>query len=115
MSVVPSDAESLRMKYQVLANLWLVAQLRQPGRALCADLTKDTWGDFWVELLSQDNFFTNREVDNEDWAAPQWAQCMEYEFQLKKDAVSNNLETRTPCGQRTEIKSIALGHPSVNC
>ena len=29
----------------------------------------------------------NREVGNEVWAAPQWAHCMEYEFQLRKEAI----------------------------
>ena len=35
-----------------LANLWSLAQLRQPGRQLYADLTKDTFNDFLEELLS---------------------------------------------------------------
>ena len=62
-----------------MTNLWLLAQLRQPGRQFCADLTKDTFNDFLEELLSTDNFLT--------WAAPIWSHCMEYEFQLRRDVM----------------------------
>ena len=87
MSTMPTNTESLRTKYRIMTNLWLLAQLRQPGRPLYADLTKDTFNDFLEELLSDDNFLMNRKIDNEVWAAPQWAHCMEYEFQLRRDAM----------------------------
>ena len=66
-----------RTKYRVMTNLWLLAQLRQPGRQLHADLSKDTFNDFLDELLSTDNFFMKRQIEGETWAAPNWAHCME--------------------------------------
>ena len=60
--------------------LRLFAQIRQTSRELQADLTKGTWDDFLEELLSEENSLMNRQVDDEAWAAPQWARCMEYEF-----------------------------------
>ena len=70
-----ADPESLRTKYRVMTNLWLLAQLRQPGRQLYADLTKDTFNDFLKE----------RQIEGETWAAPVWTHCMEDEFQLRRD------------------------------
>ena len=37
ISRMPTDPESVRTKYIVMTNLWLLAQLRQPGRQLCAE------------------------------------------------------------------------------
>ena len=50
LSHMPTDPESLRTKYRVMTNLWLLAQIRQPGRQLYADLSKDTFSDFLEEL-----------------------------------------------------------------
>ena len=38
-SVEPANQEQLRAKYTVLQNMWLLAQLRQPGRSLYKDPT----------------------------------------------------------------------------
>ena len=84
---MPTDPESLRTKHRVMTNLWLLAQLRQPGRQLHADLSKDTFNDFLEELLSTDNFLMKRQVEGETRAAPIWAHCMEYEFQLRREAM----------------------------
>ena len=43
---MPTDPESLRTNHRVMTNLWLLAQLRQPGRQLCAALTMDTFNVF---------------------------------------------------------------------
>ena len=51
LSRMPTDRESLRTKYRVMSNLWLLAQLRQPGRQLYADLSKDTFNDFLEEII----------------------------------------------------------------
>ena len=87
LSRLPTDPETLRTKYRVMTNLWLLAQLRQPGRQLYADLSKDTFNDFLEELLSTDNFLMKRQLEGETWAAPTWAHCMEYEFQLTREAM----------------------------
>ena len=60
---MPADPESLRTKYRVMTNLWLLAQLRQLGRRLCADLTKDTFNDFLEELFSTDNSLPYEKTD----------------------------------------------------
>ena len=61
----PTKTKSFRTKYRVMTNFWLLAQIRQPGRTVHADLTKDTWSDFLKQLPSDDNFLANREIDNE--------------------------------------------------
>ena len=96
LSRMPTDPESLRTKYRLMTNLWLLAQLRQPGHQLYADLTKDTFNDFFEELVSTDNVLMKRQIEGETWAAPIWTHCMEYEFQLRREAM-----------QRTRVQ-----HPS---
>ena len=84
---MPADPESSRTKYRVTTNLWLLAQHRQPGRQLYVDLSKETFNDFLEELLSTDNFLMKRQIEGETWAATIWAHCMEYEFQLRREAM----------------------------
>ena len=84
---MPADQESLRSKYRVMTNLWFLAQVRQPGRQLYADLTKDTLNDFLEELLSTDKFVMKKQIEGQTWAAPTWAHCMEHEFQLRREAM----------------------------
>ena len=78
ISRMRTDPESSRTKYRVMTNLWLLAQLRQPGRQLSAD----TFNDCLEELLSTDNFLTKREIEGETWA-----HSMECEFQLRREAM----------------------------
>ena len=40
VSTMPTNTESSRTMYRIMTTLWLLAQLRQPGRPLYADLTK---------------------------------------------------------------------------
>ena len=70
-----------------MTNLWLLAQLRQPGRQLYADLTEDTSNDLLEELLSAVIFLMKSQIEGETWAAPIWTHCMEYEFQLRREAM----------------------------
>ena len=65
--------------FDVLTNLWLLAQSRQPGRKLFSDLTESTWPKFLKELLNKDNFALQRDVQGEAWASPAWNHCLEYE------------------------------------
>ena len=41
-STMPLTSEGLRDKYAVMTNMWLLAQMRQRGRTMYQDLTKDT-------------------------------------------------------------------------
>ena len=84
---MPSTTEALRTKYGVLSNLWLLAQSRQPGRKMYADFTENTWPKFLKELLNEDNFGLQREIQGEVWATPAWTHCLEYEYQLRKEAL----------------------------
>ena len=52
----PSNQEQLRAKYTVLQNVWLLVQLRQPGRSLYKDLTRNTFEDHLKFLLSRKIF-----------------------------------------------------------
>ena len=50
------DIEQLRAKYTVMENMWLLAQLQQPGRAMYRDLTASTFTNFLKVLLNKRNF-----------------------------------------------------------
>ena len=58
----PKDVEQLRAKYDVMSNLWLLAQTRQRERALCADLSPLTFPRMLTELLSKMNFNLKKEL-----------------------------------------------------
>ena len=53
LSTMPSNPEELRVKFKIMSNFWLLAQMRQPGTHLYADFTRMTFVDFLVELLSE--------------------------------------------------------------
>ena len=86
MSSMPVSVEDLRTKYAIMSNMWLLGQMRQPGRSLYADLTKDTFPNFLEILLSKKNFMFRRELPDKTLAGPDWKDCLEYEFQLRKEA-----------------------------
>ena len=88
ISSAPTSTEELRDKYVIMSNMWLLAQMRQPGRHLYADLTPQTWSDLLSELLSTRNFRLDREVGGVKLVVPQWSHCLEYEFQIRKEAIS---------------------------
>ena len=56
LSSDPSDEKGLRLKYSIMTNLWLLAQMRQPGRSIYADFDRNTFVDFLETLLDKDNF-----------------------------------------------------------
>ena len=77
----PTSTEELRDKYVIMSNMWLLAQMRQPGRHLYADLLS--------ELLSTRNFrFRARSVEGVKLVVPQWSHCLEYEFQIRSNSSS---------------------------
>ena len=45
--------------------------MHQPGRHLFCYLTRDTWSDLLEELLSEDNFFVERDISGKTWLAAQ--------------------------------------------
>ena len=85
-SVEPANQEQLRAKYTVLQNMWLLAQLRQPGRALFKDLTRNTFDDHLRILLNRRNFNYRKEVDGQLLSQPCWSHCLSYELEIRKKA-----------------------------
>ena len=86
-STEPTDEKGLRLKYSILANLWLLAQMRQPGRTIYADFDRNTFIDFLETLLDKDNFNFYKEVDGRPMISPSWSYCLSYEFELRKEAI----------------------------
>ena len=68
-----------------MSNMWLLGQMRQPGRSLYSDLTKETFTNFVEILLSKKNFIFRRELPDKTLAGPDWKDCLEYEFPLRKE------------------------------
>ena len=56
MAKMPTNIEELRNKYKVMANMFLLAKMRQPSRHLYKDLDANTFSDFLDELLNDRNF-----------------------------------------------------------
>ena len=83
ISTMPSDTKERCKKYCVMTHLWLLAQVRQPGRNLYGDLTLATFRSFLDELLSEDNSAMNKEINGVIHTAPLWSHCLQYEFQLR--------------------------------
>ena len=69
-SISVSTIEDQRDKYRVMSNLWLLAQVRQPGRHLNKDFTKDTFPEFLEELIGARNFRMDREEFEQTRSCP---------------------------------------------
>ena len=80
----------------VMTHLRLLAQIRQPGPDLCADLSPATFRTFLVEVWSEDNFSMNRWVDGVTHTGPLWSHCLGYEFQIRSSARKLCGEARYP-------------------
>ena len=87
VSTEPTDEKGLRMKYAVMTNLWLLAQMRQPGRTIYQDLDRCTFIDFLDTLLDKDNFNFYKEVEGRPLISPSWSFCLSYKFELHKEAI----------------------------
>ena len=85
-STEPADVEQLRSKYTVLENMWLLGQLRQPGRAMFKDLARGTFESFLKILLNKRNFNYKKEVDGQLLTKPCWSHCLSYEYEIRKEA-----------------------------
>ena len=75
------------MKYAVMTNLWLLAQMRQPGRAIYQDFDRCTFTDFLDTPLGKDNFNFCKEIDGRPMISPCWSFCLSYELELRKEAI----------------------------
>ena len=86
-STEPTDEKGLRLKYAILTNLWLLGQMRQPGRSIYQDFNRTTFTDFLDTLLDRDNFNFHKEVNGRTLISPCWSFCLSYEFELRKEAI----------------------------
>ena len=94
---VPSGIEELRSKYSIMSNMWLLSKMRSTGRPLFADLNEHTWPKFLDTLLSDENFLCERRIQGgKKVLAPDWNSCLEYEFQLRKQACKVIRESQKP-------------------
>ena len=79
LSSTPQNTEQLRTKYRIMSNMWLLAQIRQPGRRLYEAFNDRTFSDLLDEALSEDMFQLEQEVAGEKMITPRWEHCLEYE------------------------------------
>ena len=86
LSSEATDEKGLRLKYAIMSNLWLLAQMRQPGRSIYQDLNRCTFNDFLDTLLDRDNFNFYEEVEGRALFSSSWSFCLSYEFELRKEA-----------------------------
>ena len=86
VSSEPVDEKTLREKYSIMTNMFLLAQMKQPGRAIYRDFDKCTFMDFLEKLLDKKNFNLHKEVNGSLPLVPKWSDCMSYEFEIRKEA-----------------------------
>ena len=91
MAKMPTNVEELLTKYKVMANMFLLAKMRQPSRHLYKVLEVNTFSDFLDELLSDRNFLMET-ADDEHLVLPPWNECLNYEFQIRKNAIGLCME-----------------------
>ena len=87
LSSEPTDEKGLRLKYSIVTHLWMLAQMRQPGRSIYADFDRNTFVDFLETLLDKGNFNFYKEVDGRPMISPSWSYCLSYELELRKEAI----------------------------
>ena len=79
-----------------MTNLWLLAQMREPGRRLYAHLDKDTFTDFVDELISDKNFLLECRINGVKMVIPQWEHCLNSEQELRNEAIRLTMEEGFP-------------------
>ena len=96
VSSPPNNTEELRTRYKTTTNLWFLAQMREPGRRLYADLDKDTFMDYADELVSEKNFLLEKQINGVKMVTPQWEHCMCCEQELRNEAIRLTTEGGYP-------------------
>ena len=93
---MPANFEELLTKYEVMSHMWLLSQMRQPGRQLFVDLTDRTYADVLEELLSENMFMLLRELAGFPLVVSRCEHCLEYEYQSRKEAIRLTVEENFP-------------------
>ena len=73
--------------------MWLLVQLRQPGRSLFSYLKPTTFSRILKQLLGKENFGLKKELQGKFLTAPCCEHCMSYEFELRREAYKQCRET----------------------
>ena len=90
----PKDIEQVSANCDVMSKLWLLAQMKQPGRSLCTDLSPLTFPRMLKELLNKKNFKLKKELlDDKNVVTDPWNHCLTYEYELRKEACKTARET----------------------
>ena len=86
VSSEPANEKDLRDKYAIMTNMWLLGQMKQPGRSIYRDLDRLTFIDFLEKLHDKKNFNLHKEVNGTLLLVPKWTDCLSYEFEIRKEA-----------------------------
>ena len=70
VSAEPANEKELREKYAILTNLWLLGQMKQPGRNIYHDFERTTFLDFLEKLLDKQSFNLHKEVNGSSLLVP---------------------------------------------
>ena len=62
-----------------MTNLWLLGQMKQPGRSVYRDFDRTTFIDFLEKLLDKQNFNLHKEVNDTLLLVSKWPDCLSYE------------------------------------
>ena len=113
LSVLERGTEELQRvasKYEVMGNMWLLAQLPQPGRSVFADLEPNAVQKFLKQLLGKQDFNLQKEIHAKFLSAPNWEHCLSYELELRREAYKqcreSNVGKRQLGGGHTITSSI---------
>ena len=91
MSTMPTTTEELRDKYAIMSNMWLLAQLRQPGRL---GPHPQTWKEILTELLSTRNVRLEREIVGNSLLNARVYEVAKYTRRLRKQLANHSVEER---------------------
>ena len=92
-SVAAKNIEELRAKYEVMGNVWLLAQLRQPGRSVFSDLEPTTFQKCLKQLLGKQDFNLHKEVQGKLLSPPSLEHCLSCEFEPRMEAYKQRRES----------------------
>ena len=86
VSSEPVDEKTLRDKYAIMIHMWLLGQMKHPGRSIYRDFDRSTFMDFLERLFDEKNFNLHKEAHGTLLLVPKWTYCMSYEYELHKEA-----------------------------
>ena len=111
VSSEPVNEKELRDKYAIMTNMWLLGQMKQPGRNIYRDFDRSTFLDFLEKLLDKQNFNLHKEVNGTLLLVPKWTDCLSYELKSARRlfdcAEKKGLVSKRHSGTRSRTTSTA--------